>query len=95
MSGTGANQRLDDLLTRLEEMLARTGKAESGKQNAQTPDAIDQVLSVPPRVTNTRSLRDHAVVQKFREEMLTGLIQVDTAHQLLGLIGEAMKLAMV
>jgi len=49
-------------------------------------DAIDAILASEPRSTAVRSLRDHEVVQQFRRELTDGLIRVDTANKLLGLI---------
>ena len=69
-------ETLDDLLKDLER----------GARQASRGDAIDEILSARARTTATTSLRDHAVVQQFRDELANGLIRVDTVHQLLGLI---------
>lgn len=82
---TQGGQQLDALLAVLEErQAANDGALPAG--SGTRPDAIDQVLASPPRVTQTQSLRDHETVQKFREEMATGLIQIDTAMEFLRLI---------
>jgi hypothetical protein len=57
-------------------------------------DAIDAILASEPRSTGVRSLRDHEVVQKFRRELSDGLIRVDTANKLLGLIRTVVEAAM-
>jgi len=49
-------------------------------------DAIDAILASEPRSRGVRSLRDHEVVGQFRRELSDGLIRVDTANRLLGLI---------
>ena len=73
-----ANERdkLGALLERLEESIPL------GRRK----DAIDAILASEPRRTGVRSLRDHEVVQQFRRELSDGLIRVDTANRLLGLI---------
>ena len=93
MNGTAISQRLDEVLGRLDALVARN--AETPKRgNAESGDAIDQVLAGEPRTTQTQSLREHETVQKFREEMLTGMIQLDTAHQLLGLVNTVLAVAL-
>jgi len=49
-------------------------------------DAIDEVLGSPPRVTEVRSLRDHPDVVQFRQDLIDGLVRVDTVNRLLGLL---------
>lgn len=49
-------------------------------------DAIDRILAQPRRQTRVHTLRDHPTVQRFREDLTNGLIRVDTANALLGLI---------
>jgi len=70
---------LDDLLKTLELKAAK--RREDGRG-----DAIDVVLSSQPRTTRVASLRDAAEVKAFREALIDGLIQVDTANQLLQLV---------
>jgi len=55
-------------------------------------DAIDAELAAPPRVTAVRALRDDPIVQQFRQELIDGLIRVDTAQRLLALIEQAVGL---
>ena len=57
-------------------------------------DAIDRILGGEPRHTRVRSLRDHEVVNRFRQELVDGLIRVDTANRLLGMIRDAMDAAL-
>ena len=76
--------QLHALLTRLEESLPK----------AKQKDAIDAILAGEPRTTAVRSLRDHEVVQQFRRELSDGLIRVDTANKLLGLIRTVVEAAM-
>ena len=59
---------------------------EAGVQRSRTPDAIDAILASEPRETAVKSLRDHEVIRQFRQELSDGLIRVDTAGRLLGLI---------
>ena len=70
-------QQLDRLLQTLQALADRP--ATSG-------DAIDRILAGPPRQTLVRSLHDDPTVQRFREDLTNGLIRVDTANALLGLI---------
>jgi len=80
------NVELDRLLENLE--------PSAGAESRQG-DAIDRVLSAEPRATRTWSLRDDEVVQRFREEVVNGLIRVDTVQQLLGLIRLALETDLV
>jgi hypothetical protein len=72
------------LLERLEESIPQPKRR----------DAIDAILASKPRTTGVRSLRDHEVVQQFRRELSDGLIRVDTANKLLGLIRTVVDAAM-
>lgn len=49
-------------------------------------DAIDEVLAGAPRTTEVKSLRDHPDVQQFRQDLVDGLIRIDTANRLLQLV---------
>lgn len=51
-------------------------------------DAISAELTRPARTTAVISLRDSPVVEAFRNELIDGLIRVDTANQLLKLVNE-------
>jgi hypothetical protein len=51
-------------------------------------DAIDRVLAEPARQTRVESLRDTEIVQRFRDDLVDGLIRVDTANQLFRLISQ-------
>lgn len=72
---------LDRLIERLEGASSTTAAAP-----AAAGDAIDAVLSSPPRATAVRSLRRDPVVETFRRELTDGLIRVDTLNRLLGLV---------
>lgn len=76
------NVELDRLLETLEAPKAAATRS---------ADAIDRVRQSPPRTTTARSLRDDEVIRRFREEVASGLIRVDTVHQLLGLIRMALE----
>ncbi len=83
MSDTAEN--LDRILERLEASL----------EPRRRRDVIDEILAGAPRKTDAVSLRDHPVVQEFRRELSSGLIRVDTAKRLLGLIRMALEAALV
>ncbi|MCP4591413.1 MAG: hypothetical protein GY842_11760 [bacterium] len=68
---------LDRLLAALDERLEREPSAK---------DAIDLILASSPRRTEVRSLRHDPTVEAFRQELIDGLIRVDTANRLLGLV---------
>ena len=68
---------LDQLIDKLDGVVEVTGGAS---------DAIDAVLASPPRSTGVRSLRRDPVVETFRQELVDGLIRVDTLNRLLGLV---------
>ena len=80
-----SDNELELLLSRLEELMSRTHRG----------DAIDDALGAAPRVTGTTSLRRHEVVRKFRQEISDGLIRLDTANQLLGLVRTALDAAVL
>ena len=71
--------QLEELVRRLDAMIERA------RRNGPA-DAIDAILDGEPRSTAVQSLRDHAVMQQFRDELIDGLIRVDTANKLLRLI---------
>lgn len=89
---TTANSELNQLIDRLDAMQAAAAERIAASRPA---DAIDQILASPPRVTATRSLRDDPIMLRVREEELAGLIQVDTMHQVLGLINRALAMLVV
>ena len=80
-----SDNELDVLLSRLEELLSRTRRG----------DAIDDTLGAAPRVSMATSLRHHDVVRKFRQEVADGLIRLDTANQLLGLVRTVLDAAVL
>lgn len=69
-------EEIDALLDRLDELLELDTKG----------DAIDRTLAGAPRTTAATWLRQHAAVQKFREEATRGMIEADTARQVLGMV---------
>lgn len=78
------NGELDRLLDQLEPSPPVPAPARSA-------DVIDRVRLSPVRTTAARSLRDDEVIRRFREEVTSGLIRVDTVRQLLGLIRLALE----
>jgi hypothetical protein len=72
-------EQLDALIERLERIAAASGPPTPG-------DALDRILAEPERRTAVTSLRDSDVVQTFRNDLIDGLIRIDTANQLLGLV---------
>ena len=80
-----SDNELEVLLSRLDELVARTHRG----------DAIDDTLRAAPRVSAATSLRQHEVVRKFRREVADGLIRLDTANQLLGLVRTVLDAAVL
>lgn len=80
-----SKNELELLLLQLDELMSRTRR----------PDAIDDVLDAAPRTAATTSLREHEVVRKFRQEVTDGLIRLDTANQLLGLVRSVLDIAVI
>ncbi len=75
-------------------LMALLERLEKSIPQSRRKDAIDAILASTPRTTSVRSLRDHEVVQQFRRELSDGLIRVDTANKLLGLIRTVVEAAM-
>jgi hypothetical protein len=71
------NESLEKLMEALDTALAKEGE---------TGDAVDRTLSGPERSTGVVSLRDSEVVRQFRDELVDGLIRVDTAGKFLDLV---------
>lgn len=82
---------MDGPLAELEALVSRLDAELAGGKRR---DAIDEILASSPRSTGVKSLRDHEAVQRFRKEFTDGLIRVDTARQLLGLIRMAVDAVM-
>jgi hypothetical protein len=61
------------------------------RDGAKRGDAIDAELARPTRTTATVSLKDSPEVEAFRNELIGGLIRVDTANQLLRLLNTAIS----
>jgi hypothetical protein len=74
---------LEQLLTNVQTLLEANAKAQPG-------DAIGTELARPARTTAVVSLKDAPEVEAFRNELIDGLIRVDTVNQLLRLVNEAM-----
>jgi len=81
---------LANLQTLLEKNQTASVPAQTQTQPALHPprDAIDTELARPARTTAVVSLKDAAEVEAFRNELIDGLIRVDTANQLLRLANE-------
>ena len=61
----------------------------------QTGDAIDVELARPARITTVVSLRNAPEVEAFRNELIDGLIRVDTCNQLLQLVNAVLSRMLV
>lgn len=72
---------LDRLIAGLEARASRTSA--SAGDHERPGDAIDAVLREPVRTTAVRSLRGDPVIEQFRQELVDGLIRVDTARRVL------------
>ncbi|HEY3245924.1 MAG TPA: hypothetical protein VGM03_21490 [Phycisphaerae bacterium] len=70
-------EHLEQLVSVLERMVSK-----------EPADAIAAELTAPPRTSAVRSLRNDEVVQQFRQELVDGLIRVDTANRLLALVSQ-------
>jgi hypothetical protein len=75
-----ATESLDRLIEQL------TARASAAAPGAGRGDAIDEVLSSPPRQSDVPDLHQHPVVRQFRQDLIDGFIRVDTARQLLDLV---------
>lgn len=69
-------------------MPAADQRQAGGSRESGAGDAIDEVLRQPVRVLAAVSLREAPEVVAFRDELVSGLIRVDTARQLLQLVNE-------
>lgn len=76
---------LDRLLERLAE--PHTGRAGTTR----AVDAIDAELARAARRTAVQSVREAPEVEAFRDELIDGLIRVDTANRLLRLIAMVLE----
>ncbi len=56
-----------------------------------TPDAITRINAAPPRTTLVRSLRDDPTIQRFRNDLVNGLIRLDTANNLFTLLTKLLR----
>ncbi len=54
--------------------------------DARRGDAIDRILAEPPRRTEVVELRESPVIRKFRDDLVDGLVRVDTVNQLFRLL---------
>lgn len=80
--------------TALDDLEALVSNLDTKLSASSQPDAIDAILGSTPRTTKVKSLREHETVVRFRKEFSDGLIRVDTARQLLGLIRIAVDAVM-
>ena len=80
-----SQNELELLLLQLDELSSRTRRG----------DAIEKVLDAAPRESAAKSLREHEVVRKFRQELAAGRIRLDTANQLLGLVRTVLDTAVM
>lgn len=74
----------------LERLLSNVQTLMEANAKAQPNDAIGAELARPARTTAVVSLKDAPEVEAFRNELIDGLIRVDTVNQLLRLVNEAM-----
>jgi hypothetical protein len=58
-------------------------------------DAITDVLDSPERTTSVVSLREAPEVEAFRDDLIGGMIRVDTANQLLRLVNAVLSKLLV
>ena len=79
---------MKEVLNELDALLDRLGDVPADQPPG---DAIDEILSDAPRKTAVTPLRDHETVKRFRQEVTDGLIRLDTARQLIGLIRLAIE----
>jgi len=54
------------------------------------PDAIDRELAAEPRRTAVRSMRESAVMTRFRRELTDGLVRADTVASVLRLLRDVL-----
>lgn len=87
MNEPNKNAALDDLDALVSKLDTQLGQSKR-------KDAIDAILDSTPRTTTVKSLREHETIVRFRKEVADGLIRVDTARQLLGLIRLAVETVM-
>jgi len=80
-----AVQAFDEAVERLDSVLRTVRSGGSG-------DAIDRGLLQPSRETAVVSLHDSEIIRKFRDDLADGLIRVDAANQLFGLVSQIIRL---
>ncbi len=49
-------------------------------------DAIDELINSRRRASSVRGLRDSEAFERFKQELVDGLVRVDAAHRLLDLV---------
>lgn len=83
------SESLDAVLERLDRILAAAAPTQTG-------DALDRILAEPGRQTDVTSLRDSEIIRTFRQDLIDGLIRIDTANRLFRLISAVLdRLPMV
>ncbi len=87
---------MTEIVKQLDALLERIGAAGPSQtepvplQEADAmPDAIDAVLAQPQRQTNVQRLQNDPAMAAFREELVNGLIRVDTVRQFLSVLSKA------
>lgn len=74
-------------MSALESLLSTLDSAiEKADSERGIDDAIDAELRGPARTSGVVSLRDSPAVEAFREELVSGMIRVDTVNRLLRLV---------
>jgi len=91
----GVLERLNQLLAEVERVIDHDGHGagqsvgSASKPNAarpSQPDAIDRLLNAPRRTTSVVRLRGSEPFERFKQELVDGLIRVDAGHRLLDLL---------
>lgn len=81
MTPNDAVRVLDDLMDALDDKVAQQRETGGG-------DAIDAVLAGRGRATRVTSVREFEAVGAFRQALADGMVEADTANQLLRLLNE-------
>jgi len=81
-----------DAVEQLESLIGELETALQKREGA--GDAIDRTLASAPRQTAVRSLCDDEAVVRFRQELVDGLIRMDTAGRLLGAVRQIISVVL-
>lgn len=83
---------MSEIMSDLDRLLERLAEPRAGTAStAPAPDAIDVERARPARGTAVQSVREAPEVAAFRDELIDGLIRVDTANRLLRLIAMVLE----